>query len=244
MKIISVSSQKGGTGKTTSSINIGVGLGILGKKILLIDCDPQSHLTISLGFEEDTSGSISDILTKRMNINDAIKNIENISLITSNNFQEKVIENLNDPNLLNDVLSELDINYDYIIIDTPPNLGILTINSFVASTDIWIPVKCNDYLSLKSLSKIENLFEIIKNNYNHQLKISGYMPTFYTSNILLANEILKRLKSTYGDKVFLPIRKNISIAEAPISKKSIYGYNQKTHGANDYMKVCKSIISR
>lgn len=236
--IISISSQKGGTGKTTSAINIGAGLVRHGQSVLLIDLDPQANLSQSLGIIEPEN-TVEDFLLGT-SFGEVVTTRENLKVIPSNMyFSENKVET---PFMLKDALEETP-EFDYIIIDSPPHLGILTINSLVVATDIFTTVQC-DFLSFLSLKRLEIIIAKIGQNIDRKLRLSGIIPTFYYSNTVLSNDILKRLKKNYKKIVFQPVRKNVSLSECPISKKSIFAYDPKSHGAKDYEKITKKILRR
>jgi len=235
--IIAIASQKGGTGKTTSVVNIGACLSKLNKSVLLIDLDPQANLTQSLGIEQELT--IEELLTGKAKLEEVITQVENFDVIPCNTyFNETAIGNAM---LLTNALKSV-YEYDYILIDCPPHLGILTLNALIAADKLFTTIKC-DYLSLLSIVKLEDLITEIK-QHNPGLELSGIIPTFYFSNTLLSRDTLKRLKDRYKDKVFDPVRINVSLAEAPISHRPVINYAPGSHGAKDYMKIAKQIIKR
>lgn len=245
-KIISISNHKGGVGKTTSAINIGAGLNILGKKVLLIDLDPQANLSQSLG-----------LIDQEKNIYGALKGdykLEPISVLkgldvipSTLDLSGAEIELSSEPGreyILKELIEEVRDSYDYIIIDSPPSLGLLTINSFTAADEILIPLQAQ-FLAMQGLAKLVEVVEKIKSRLNKSLKIGGVFITQYDGRKVLNRDVVESINTHFKSEVFeTKIRDNIALAEAPAQGLDIFRYNSKTNGAEDYLNLAKEIIKR
>ena len=238
--IISISSQKGGTGKTTSAVNISSGLSYEGKKVLVVDMDPQANLSQSLGIMEPKN-TVEDWMLGLSKFDETVIKKKNLHIIPSDiYFDENKIES---PYRLKKSLSKIKNKFDYIFLDLPPHLGILTLNGFMVSTCVFTIVRC-DLLSLLSIRKLLELIDKVKGKYNPNLEFMGIIPNFYFSNETLSNDIVKKLKIEYGEMVFPPIRKNVALSECPIYKKSIFEYAPTSNGSKDFSKIVKIILER
>ena len=221
-KTISFANQKGGVGKTTSAINIASAIGISGKKILLIDCDPQGNATSGVGIRKSRiQATIYDVLIGRCHASDAIIQTEykNLSIIPSGMDLAAAELELADiekrQNRLKDPLSEVSDNYDYILIDCPPSLGMLTVNALTASDGVVIPMQC-EYFSLEGLSQIMMTIKQVKKLYNPMLTLTGILVTMYNGRLNLSLQVLDELKKHYADKLFsVAINRNVRLSEAP-----------------------------
>jgi len=248
MRKIALINQKGGVAKTTSTINIGAGLTLLGKKVMLIDLDPQSHLTYSLGIEAHTLElTVYDLLKNGASPGKTMITRGEIKLIPSTlNLAGAEIELASVAGrefLLKEALKDVE-GYDYILIDCGPSLGLLTLNALVATKEVYIPMQ-TEFLALRGLSRLLETIEIIKTRLNSDLEITGIIGTRYDSRKILNREILDNIKEYFGDKVFNTlIRENISLAEAPSHGQTIFEYARGSHGAKDYLNLCKEIIER
>lgn len=243
-KVISISNHKGGVGKTTSSINIGAGLVKLKKKVLLIDLDPQANLSQSLG-----------VLEPELNIYGALRGdyelqpieiIEGLYLVPSTlDLSGAEVEMSGEPGreyILKELIDPIKDNYDFIIIDSPPSLGLLTINSFTASDEILIPLQAQ-YLALQGLTKLLEVVDKIKKRLNKGLKIGGVFITQYDKRKVLNRDVASTIDLHFKDTVFkTKIRDNIALAEAPAQGLDIFRYNPKSYGAEDYLKLSKEIL--
>ena len=242
-KIISITNHKGGVGKTTSAINIGAGLSKLGKKILLVDLDPQANMSISLGITE-TEKNIYGAL--KGDYKPELISVDSLSIIPSNlDLSGAEIELSSETGreyLLKELLEPLRKDFDYILIDTPPSLGLLTLNSLTASQSLLIPLQA-EYLALKGLSKLLEIIEKVKKRLNKELKIGGVFITQYDNRKILNRDVLATIQTHFKDKLFnTKIRDNIALAEAPAKGVDIFRYNPKSYGAEDYLELCKEII--
>jgi chromosome partitioning protein len=245
-KVISISNHKGGVGKTTSTINIGAGLHKLGKKVLLIDLDPQANLSQSLGLiEPDVNiyGALrGDYPLKPIEI---FKNLEVIpSTLDLSGAEVEMSGEAGREYILKELIEPLRESYDYILIDSPPSLGLLTLNSFVASDEIFIPLQAQ-YLALQGLSKLVEVVDKIKKRLNKDLKIGGVFITQYDSRKVLNRDVVATIEAHFKDEVFkTKIRDNIALAEAPSQGLDIFRYNSKSYGAEDYLSLSKEILKR
>ena len=243
-KVISISNHKGGVGKTTSTVNIGAALNILKKKILLIDLDPQANLSQSLGF-----------INKEKNIYGALRGeyqiepynvYKNMDIVPSTlDLSGAEVELSSEPGreyILKELIDPIKDKYDFVLIDSPPSLGLLTLNSFVASDEILIPLQAQ-YLAMQGLAKLVEVIEKIKLRLNKGLKIGGVFITQYDSRKVLNRDVLEVINTHFKEEVFKSkIRDNIALAEAPAQGLDIFKYNEKCNGAEDYMALAKEIL--
>jgi len=247
MRTIAIINEKGGVGKTTSTINIGAALGILGKKVLLIDLDPQENLTNSLGFQgHNQKKTIFQLFLEGAKLEDVILKRDVVDIIPSGNrlmeLQDKLAY-LKKYNILKSHILNM-TNYDYVLVDCPANLGVLVLNAMVAVDEIYITLQ-SEFLALQSMAKISKMISEIKKEYNADLVIGGVIATRYDKRKKLNNEVISNIKEFFGEKFFNTIiRENIAIAEAPSYGKTIFEYRLKSHGADDYMSLAKEIIER
>jgi len=245
-KVISISNHKGGVGKTTSAINIGAGLNKLGKKVLLIDLDPQANLSQSLGLiEPDTN--IYGALRGEYKLQ-PIEILKGLDLIPSTlDLSGAEIEMSGEAGreyILKELIGPIRDSYDFIIIDSPPSLGLLTINSFTASDEILIPLQAQ-YLALQGLTKLIEVVDKIKRRLNKELEIGGVFITQYDKRKVLNRDVAATIEAHFKDEVFkTKIRDNIALAEAPANGLDIFRYNPKSYGAEDYLSISKEIIKK
>lgn len=250
-KTISFANQKGGVGKTTSAINIASAIGISGKKILLIDCDPQGNATSGVGIRKSRiQATIYDVLIGRCHASDAIIQTEykNLSIIPSGMDLAAAELELADiekrQNRLKDPLSEISDNYDYILIDCPPSLGMLTVNALTASDGVVIPMQC-EYFSLEGLSQIMMTIKQVKKLYNPMLTLTGILVTMYNGRLNLSLQVLDELKKHYADKLFsVAINRNVRLSEAPSYGAPIQYYDKYAKGSSDYDKIAAELMKR
>lgn len=244
-KIISVANHKGGVGKTTTVASVGVGLARMGYKVLLIDLDAQANLTSSL-LEEEPAITLYDTLVEGHDVN-VVHVMENVDLIPSSldlsSAELKLSSKMDREYILLELLEELKRGYDYIIIDCPPSLGLLTINALVASTDLYIPMTA-EVLPTRGMNTLIRSIEMVKKRANKELKLSGIIFTRWHGRNL--NKALEnQLRKQFGDIIFeTKIRENIAVAEAPLSLMDIYTYNPKCNGAKDYHSLVEEILKR
>jgi chromosome partitioning protein len=245
-KVISISNHKGGVGKTTSAINIGAGLNILKKKVLLIDLDPQANLSQSLGLINEPI-NIYGALRGEYKL-EPIEIRKGLDVIPSTlDLSGAEVELSSEPGreyILKELIEPLRASYDFIIIDSPPSLGLLTINSFTASDEILIPLQAQ-YLALQGLAKLVEVVDKIKQRLNKGLKVGGVFITQYDSRKVLNRDVVETIQAHFKDEVFkTKIRDNIALAEAPSQGLDIFRYNIKSNGAEDYLALSKEIIKR
>ncbi|MCF6365663.1 MAG: ParA family protein [Bacteroidales bacterium] len=243
-RIISVSNHKGGVGKTTSVVNIGAGLASHGRKVLLIDLDPQANLTISYGLSE-SENHIYDAYTNGNGLK-PISVRENIDMIpASSNLAIAEIELKSEENKENSIaklIEPLKGKYDYIIIDCPPSLGLLTLNAFAASTEVIIPIQPH-FLAVKGLAKIIEVVNNIKANVNRKVEISGVFVTMFDKRKILHKDVLDTIVMYFDDRVFkTKVRTNIALAEAPAVGQDIFEYDNNSNGAFDYRRIVQEVI--
>lgn len=247
-KIICISNHKGGVGKTCSACNIGAGLSRKGKKILLIDLDPQANLSLSLGVK-DADRNMYKVLHGGITITKAIYNItENLDLIPSTlDLAGAEIELSSETGrevILKEALCDVVGLYDYIIIDCAPSLGLLTTNALTAASEVFIPLQAH-YLSLQGISKLTSVIDKIKKRLNKGLTIGGVFITQFDSRKVLNRDIADAIEKHFIKEVLhTKIRDNVALAEAPGHGKDIFRYNAKCNGASDYESLCEEIITR
>ena len=245
-KVISISNHKGGVGKTTSTINIGAGLNKLGKKILLIDLDPQANLSQSLGVI-DQERNIYGALRGDYDI-EPIEILKGLDLIPStldlSGAEVEMSGEAGREYILRELIDPLRGSYDYILIDNPPSLGLLTINSFTASDEVFIPLQAQ-YLALQGLTKLLEVIDKIKRRLNKDLKVGGVFITQYDGRKVLNRDVVATIEAHFKDEVFKTrVRDNIALAEAPAQGLDIFRYSPKSYGAEDYLSLSKEILKR
>lgn len=250
-KIISFSNQKGGVGKTTSAVNVAASLGVLGYKVLLIDLDPQGNATSGVGIsKKNLKYSINDVLLGEATAEEAMIETpyNNLSIIPANIalaaaeynlYQESGAESI-----MKDALANAKETFDYIIIDCPPSLSMLTVNAMVASDGIVIPMQCEFY-ALEGLSQLTVTINRIKANYNSNLNITGILITMYNSRLLLSLQVINELNKHYSDKLFTSkISRGVKVSEAPGFGMPVYYHDKRSKGSNEYLAVAKELASR
>lgn len=245
-KIISLLNHKGGVGKTTSTINIGAGLVELGKKVLLIDLDPQANLTLSLGISRQKF-SIYEALRGESEL--VPYNVrENFDVVTSNldlsGAEMELINEAGREYILRELFEAVIDDYDFIIIDCPPSLGLLTLNALTSSHMVFIPLQA-EFLALQGLTKIKQVIDKVRFRLNKKLHIGGVIATMYDHRKILNRDVVETIKKYFGKKVFNTlIRDNVALAEAPAQRKDIFSYSKKSKGAQDYAALCLEVIER
>lgn len=245
-KIISLLNHKGGVGKTTSAINIGAGLVELGKKVLLIDLDPQANLTVSLGIPRQRYTIYESLRGESELVPYTYK--ENMDIIIAtldlSGAEMELINEAGREFILRELFEPVKEEYDFIIIDCPPSLGLLTLNALTSSDYVYIPLQ-TEFLALQGLAKIKQVIDKVRFRLNKKLEIGGVVATMYDSRKVLNRDVVETIKKYFGNKVFETlIRDNVSLAEAPAQRQDIFEYNSKSSGAIDYLNLCEEILQR
>ncbi len=251
MRKIAVINQKGGSGKTTSVVNIGSYLASRGKKVLLVDLDPQSHTTIHLGFEPPgITNSIYDLLIKKTPVEEVMVEtyIGNLFLLPSRielaSAEIELVNEIGREIILRDMLRKHRQNFDYVIIDCPPSVGLLTLNALTTADEIFIPIQA-EFFALEGLTKLLQTIDIIRDRLNTNLKITGIILTMFDARKNICRDVASKVKSHFKKKVFrTKIRENVKLAEAPGFGKAIKDFAPASHGAEDYRKLSSEIIKQ
>ena len=247
-EIIAICNQKGGVGKTTCALNIAAGLTMLGKKVLVVDFDPQAHLTYCYNIAaHDLTKTIYSVIKGETSINEALIEHNGLKLLPAN-LDLTLVETefaaaLQREYILKNILANIS-NVQYIIIDCPPASGFLTINALACCHEIYIPLQM-EFLALKGMSRLISLIGDVKNSLNKELPVPRIIATRFDSRKKLNNAIMEKVRERFGRQVFKSvIRENIAVAEAPSFSQSIFEYAPKSHGAEDYLALCKEIIKQ
>jgi len=242
-KVISISNHKGGVGKTTSAINIGAGLNILGKKVLLVDLDPQANLSQSLNLTDQERTIYVAIRGEyKLEPVEVVRGLDVLpSTLDLSGAEVELSGEAGREYILRELLEPLRASYNYIIIDTPPSLGLLTINALTASTEVLIPLQAQ-YLALRGLTKLLEVVDKIKKRLNKELRVGGVFITQYDNRKILNRDVVATIEAHFKEELFTTrIRDNIALAEAPTQGLDIFRYQPKSYGAEDYLSLCKEI---
>ena len=246
-RVIALANQKGGVAKTTTTLNLAVALKEKGKRVLIVDLDPQGNLTMSQGMNPDEiSKSMFDVLVHRIPIQDVIVEAEvdiAVSSIDLAGAELALSGMIGRERALEKALAPVKEGYDFVLMDTPPSLGLLTINAFVAADGIIVPVQC-EYLSLRGLVQLQNTLEMIRENLNPGVEIQGILPTMYDRRTLHAREAVEILQENFGELVFnTKIRKTVRYAEAPVKGQSVLAYDPSSEAAAMYRDLAKEVLN-
>ena len=244
--IISLLNHKGGVGKTTSAINIGAGLVEMGKKVLLVDLDPQANLTLSLGIPRQKATIYENIKGEAELAPYTVK--PGMDVITSSlDLSGAEMEMINEAGreyILRELFEPVTERYDFVIIDCPPSLGLLTLNALTCSRLVFIPLQ-TEFLALQGLAKIKQVIDKVRFRLNKDLEIGGVIPTMYDSRKVLNRDVVDTILKFFGEKVFKTyIRDTVALAEAPAQRQDIFSYSPKCAGAEDYLNLCREILER
>ena len=247
-KVISVANQKGGVGKTTTTVNLSTLLAKKGKKVLLIDTDPQGNATSGLGITKELENSVYDILVGDTTFDETVQEtaIKNLKVCPSNislaGAEVELVSMMSREQRLKEKLDLVKEQYDYILIDCPPSLGLITLNAFTASDSVLIPVQC-EYFALEGLGQLLNTVNLVKKHLNKNIEIEGALLTMYDARTNLSNQVVKEVKKYFEDKVYKTvIPRNVRLSEAPSYGMPISLYDPKSKGAKAYEKFAKELL--
>jgi len=250
-KIIAIANQKGGVGKTTTTVNLAASLGVLEKKVLLIDADPQANATSGLGIdvesiemgtyqlvEHSKSASETIVQTSSPNVDLIPSHIDLVAI------EIELVDKDRREYMMKEAISELKNNYDYILIDCAPSLGLLTLNALTAADSVIIPIQC-EYFALEGLGKLLNTIKSIQKIHNPDLDIEGMLLTMYDSRLRLSNQVVQEVRKHFGDMVFdTIIQRNVRLSEAPSYGESIIKYDSTSKGAANYLNMANEVVQK
>ncbi|AUS04559.1 ParA family protein [Pseudotamlana carrageenivorans] len=250
-KIIAIANQKGGVGKTTTSINLAASLGVLEKKVLLIDADPQANATSGIGIDVETVEIGTYQLLEHSNIaKDAVVKTEtpNLDIIPAHidlvAIEIELVDKDQREYMLKNALQNIREDYDYILIDCAPSLGLLTLNALTAADSVIIPIQC-EYFALEGLGKLLNTIKSVQKIHNSELDIEGLLLTMYDARLRLSNQVVEEVQKHFNDMVFQTIiQRNVRLSEAPSYGESIINYDAGSKGATNYLSLAKEIINK
>ena len=247
-KVISVANQKGGVGKTTTTVNLSTILAKRGKKVLLIDTDPQGNATSGLGITKEVELSVYDILVGETEFDETVQEtaVKNLKICPSNislaGAEVQLVSMMSREQRLKTKLDKVKDKFDYILIDCPPSLGLVTLNAFTASDSVLIPVQC-EYFALEGLGQLLNTVNLVKKHLNKDLEIEGALLTMYDARTNLSNQVVKEVKKYFEDKVYKTvIPRNVRLSEAPSYGMPITIYDPRSKGAKAYEKFAKELL--
>jgi chromosome partitioning protein len=250
-KIIAIANQKGGVGKTTTSVNLAASLGVLEKKVLLIDADPQANASSGLGVDvESIEIGSYQLIEHSVTAKDCIvpTNAPNVDIIPAHidlvAIEIELVDKDEREYMLKKAIVELKESYDYILIDCAPSLGLLTLNALTAADSVIIPIQC-EYFALEGLGKLLNTIKSVQKIHNKELDIEGLLLTMYDSRLRLSNQVVEEVQKHFSDMVFQTIiQRNVRLSEAPSYGESIINYDVGSKGASNYLSLAKEIIKK
>ena len=249
-KVVAIANQKGGVGKTTTTINLGASLAILERRVLIIDADPQANATSGVGIPADElEASIYDVLVGGLDVNEVIYETEtpNLHLIPSSiNLVGAEVELINrfrrEDVMKNSIIEPLRKHYDYILIDCLPSLGLLTINALTAADSVLVPVQC-EYFALEGLSKLQDTIRLVQQQLNPRLRVEGILLSMFDQRLRLANMVVAKVREGFGDQVFdTIIHRNARISEAPNMHLPVVMINAGSRGANNFLNLAEEFL--
>ena len=250
-KIIAIANQKGGVGKTTTSVNLAASLGVLEKKVLLIDADPQANTTSGMGVDVDSvENGTYQLLEHTVKVQDLIveTNTANVDLIPAHidlvAIEIELVDKVEREYMLKKALAPVIDNYDYILIDCAPSLGLLTLNALTVAHSVVIPIQC-EYFALEGLGKLLNTIKSVQKIHNSDLDIEGLLLTMYDARLRLSNQVVEEVQKHFNEMVFKTIiQRNVRLSEAPSYGENIINYDASSKGAENYLSLAKEIIDK
>ncbi|MHA7830445.1 MAG: ParA family protein [Flagellimonas sp.] len=250
-KIIAIANQKGGVGKTTTTVNLAASLGVLEKKVLLIDADPQANATSGLGIDVDSvENGTYQLLEHTMSVEEVTipTDSPNVDLVPAHidlvAIEIELVDKDNREYMMQEALKNLGDKYDFVLIDCAPSLGLLTLNALTAADSVMIPIQC-EYFALEGLGKLLNTVKSVQKIHNNDLDIEGMLLTMYDSRLRLSNQVVEEVKKHFADMVFdTIIQRNVRLSEAPSYGESIIKYDASSKGASNYLNLANEILKK
>jgi chromosome partitioning protein len=252
-RVLAIANQKGGVGKTTTAVNLGAAIAEAGKRVLSIDLDPQGHLTINMGcrYPDELELTVYDLLINpQVSVGDVRLHSERIDVdflpsnIELSGAELQLVTEFGRERILAEKLQPFQDDYDFVVIDCPPSLGLLSINALVAATEVIIPLQC-EYFGMKGMQQLQRTIDRVRTKLNPSLHIAGILPTIYKTRTLHSQEVLELVKEHYGDQVFdVRVDASIRFAECPLEGQSILQYADSSPGARAYRALAQTVIER